>query len=120
MKYEHRLFYMDNDAICAWHLMFSSDGFVCCRRLSGIGCDWELRSKYEKEVPVPRPKLSKEENAKLREIFKMFGINKEKREALTKEFIWERWKKSGEKMIEELAKADWEKYVESKKRNKRK
>ena len=117
MKYEEKVFEIDGK-LCHWQLMYSSNRIVCCRCLNGGGClmSDEERDKYERRIPVPPPEFSKEEKSLLNKVFKTFKADANVKEAVTKSLIWKKWFSAGEKMVEELAKADYERWHEEKKK----
>ena len=115
-KYEFRPFYIDGVKVF-WQRMWGSDGALCCRFMMDFCSDDAIRRKYEKRIRVPKPGLTKEEKTMVSKLFRMTGVkDKDKREIVLKILTKERQDEAARVMIEELAKADWEKYGNGKAR----
>lgn len=117
MKYEKKVFEIDGKP-CHWQMVYSSDGIVCYRFAQcGFWMKDDERNKYERRILVPRPEFSKEEKSLLNKVFKTFKADVNVKEAVTKSLIWKKWFSAGKKMVEELAKADYKRWIAAKGKN---
>lgn len=109
-KYENLPINIDGH-YCFWQRMWGAEGALCCRFLGELCSDDDIRAKYEKRIAVPNPGLTKEEPALVKKLFKMVGLKDAKKEEQVVAILSKgRQDAKAAEMIEELARADFEKY----------
>lgn len=114
-KYRCRIFKI-NGCDCSWQVMMdcSDKCLVCDRIVHSIFVDDEVKTKVQKTVRVPKPRMTSDEKAAANNLFKMFKTKKEDRNNIVEILLRDRWQNAAEEQCEKLAKADWEKYGKGK------